>query len=344
VAQQRSRPVYHARSHGGFAPDGADSFGPRGGGSPWDGDGDEWTGDTDPGAGDDPYGSPDGRDGLSSGGNSKTGDPYGSADGRDALLPGGKSKTGDPYGSPDRRDAFSSGSKSKSEDPYGETSGNFADGPHGDPRLAERNRRDSDVPGVPGGTQSKGPSREGATPGKPGGSGGGQHSSERPESNSPNGAPHATDSQSVSAPHGTPKAKPQSMATTRGSDWGLPASAGRSVAATRPIRVLCYPDRLVIVPETQGQRPREIPLQAQTGDSMDELVSAVWEHMKSWGKAGNKLYWRPLLSIDIQPGGQARYAEIEALLTDSGIDVQRRQPRAAPRQDSRPAMRQPFRQ
>jgi hypothetical protein len=66
--------------------------------------------------------------------------------------------------------------------------------------------------------------------------------------------------------------------------------------------------------------------------------------MKSWGTAGNRLYWRPLLSIDIQPGGQDRYAEIEALLADSGIDVQRRQPRAAPRQYSRPAMRQPIRQ
>ena len=74
---------------------------------------------------------------------------------------------------------------------------------------------------------------------------------------------------------------------------------------------------------------------------MDELVSAVWDHMQMWGKAGKGLYWRPELSMDVKPGAQARYAEIEALLAESGLDVRQRSQRAA----NRPAapVRRPLR-
>jgi hypothetical protein len=76
---------------------------------------------------------------------------------------------------------------------------------------------------------------------------------------------------------------------------------------------------------------------------MDELVSSVWEHMRSWGTAGRRLYWRPLLSMQVQPGGAARYAEIEALLADSGIDVEQRQPRATPGRTGTTPLRRPIR-
>ena len=133
--------------------------------------------------------------------------------------------------------------------------------------------------------------------------------------------------------------KPHSIASTRGHGWGLPQSGIGAVAATRPILIDCYPDRLVIVPESQGQAPKEIRLQAQIRDSMDELVSAVWEHMQAWGKAGRGLYWRPALTIDVKPGAAGRYAEIEALLADSGLDVEQRHPRALRRSGTRPPTR-----
>ena len=71
---------------------------------------------------------------------------------------------------------------------------------------------------------------------------------------------------------------------------------------------------------------------------MDEFVSDVWQHMKAWGIAGKGLYWRPTLLMDIQPGAADRYAEVKALLEDSGLDVHEQVPRRPPRR-SRPPKR-----
>jgi hypothetical protein len=51
--------------------------------------------------------------------------------------------------------------------------------------------------------------------------------------------------------------------------------------------------------------------------------------MKSWGIAGKGLYWRPTLLMEVKPGAADRYAEVKALLDDSGLDVHERQPHAA---------------
>lgn len=117
---------------------------------------------------------------------------------------------------------------------------------------------------------------------------------------------------------------PQSMAATRGSGWGLSQSSSRAIGASRPILVQCYANRLVIVPEARGEKPREIMLGARTQDSMDELVSGVWDHTKSWGTAGRGVFWKPTLVLDVAPGADVRFQEIQALLDGSGLDVERR--------------------
>ena len=130
-------------------------------------------------------------------------------------------------------------------------------------------------------------------------------------------------------PKGSHK-KPRSMASTRGEDWGLPGSKLNAIAASRPILVRCYPDRLVVMPESRGQAPREVKLGPHTADSMDELVSSVWDTMQVWGKAGRGMYWRPTLAVDIAPGAETRFEEVKALLADSGLDVEQRRPPARP--------------
>jgi hypothetical protein len=121
--------------------------------------------------------------------------------------------------------------------------------------------------------------------------------------------------------------KHNSMAKSRGRDWGLPESGPAAVAATRPIAVECYNDHLIIVPEASNEVPREIRLGANTQESMDELVSNVWQHMKGWGIAGKGMCWRPTLWVDVKPGAADRYADMKALLAESGLDVRERQPR-----------------
>lgn len=360
VAKARSRPVYRARAHGGFAPvGGSGSPGLGGGGNGgWDDFAGEWA------------------DGGSDGGDSFAD----SAGSRGATSPGDGSGLTDPYGDPqgiagDRQpggygDSRGAGGE-KQQGPYGdsqhriaghgppgwpgrENPDGFSDASYGEPTPGATGRGRGHAEGAEAGPGGEAEAAEaGAEPtfaqsqSQPGNPSGGASGSAASQANPPsglagqamqspadvphvgggNGPPSHSDTctaQQIAAIHG----KPHSMASSRGSDWGLPESSPGAVAATRPILVECYADRLVLLPASRGLPPKEIRLAARTEDSMDELVSAVWDHMKSWGTAGRGLYWRPMLSMNVQPGGAERFAQIQALLADSGLDVHRRERRA----------------
>jgi hypothetical protein len=130
-------------------------------------------------------------------------------------------------------------------------------------------------------------------------------------------------SPSISAqiPHGK---QPRSVASERGRDWGLPGASQNSTPISRPIVVRCEENRLTIVPDDNRSLPRHIKLGYRTEDSVDALVSGVWDHMKGWGLAGRGMYWRPSLVMEVEPNAVARFGELQALLADSGLDVQMR--------------------
>ncbi len=129
-------------------------------------------------------------------------------------------------------------------------------------------------------------------------------------------------------PDGTQKRerdpKPKPLADRRGENWGLPNAARGSVGITRPIRVRCSSNRLEILPESEGAASQAITLGTRTEDAIDGFVSALWEHMTAWGIAGRGMYWRPVLHIEVTPDAEFRYADLKALLDDSGILVERK--------------------
>lgn len=131
-------------------------------------------------------------------------------------------------------------------------------------------------------------------------------------------APDSGDSPGKAA---CPFGQPPCLAKVRGRNWGLPNAAKASVPITSPIRIDCYPDRLVLVPERGLGRPRTIVLGPRTEDSVDELVSNVWDYMERWGSAGNGMYWRPVLTFHVAPNAYRRYTDLEALLDQSGLMV-----------------------
>ncbi|HOM16474.1 MAG TPA: hypothetical protein PLQ00_04055, partial [Thermoguttaceae bacterium] len=112
------------------------------------------------------------------------------------------------------------------------------------------------------------------------------------------------------------------LRSLRGRNWALPEATDKAIPITRPIPVQCYSDRLVIGPD--GERRKEIPLGAQSLESVDELVGAIWEQVESWGIAGRGMYWRPVLSVQVAPGAEGRFQELQTLLEDSGVLVERR--------------------
>ena len=113
------------------------------------------------------------------------------------------------------------------------------------------------------------------------------------------------------------------MAAKRGADWGLRDAARGSVGVTRPIRVECYADRLVVVSDRSPADNKVIALGPRTASSIDTFVSAVWEHME-WGMAGRGMYWRPVLQVYVAPDAEQRFAELSALLEGSGLTVERK--------------------
>jgi hypothetical protein len=121
-----------------------------------------------------------------------------------------------------------------------------------------------------------------------------------------------------------PHERPQSLAERRGEDWGLRDAARGSVGVTRPIRVECYADRLVILSDRNPAENKVVPLGPRTAASIDTFISETWVHIESWGIAGRGMYWRPVLQVAVAPDAEERFSDLTALLEGSGLTVKRR--------------------
>jgi hypothetical protein len=120
--------------------------------------------------------------------------------------------------------------------------------------------------------------------------------------------------------------QPDSLADHRGRNWANKnANDDRAKEAIVPVKLVCDSEHLALVPERgSGREVRVIKLGESTSDSVNELVDAVWDHVESWGTAGHGNYWRPKLVFQIEPGGEQRFADLQALLKNSGFDVEGR--------------------
>ena len=116
----------------------------------------------------------------------------------------------------------------------------------------------------------------------------------------------------------------KSLAKTRGRNWGLPDASPRSTPLVQPIRIECYPDRLVVVAQEGRAGGKIIPLGPATEASIDAFVSAIWSHMETWGIAGSNMYWQPVLNVYVGVGAEQRFADLQALLKDSGLAVEKK--------------------
>lgn len=122
------------------------------------------------------------------------------------------------------------------------------------------------------------------------------------------------------------KGKGRSATAGRGQNWGLPGAQGRLTAVTRPIRVACLSDRLVLLPERGEDRaPKEIRVSPEiTTAEVDAFVDAVQKQMQSWGLAVADGFWKPTLHVEVARGAEERFNELQTALRGSGIDVQRK--------------------
>jgi hypothetical protein len=135
---------------------------------------------------------------------------------------------------------------------------------------------------------------------------------------SASGAPGGTQS------FGSPIA---SLADRRGKDWAIPPHHATQTAYRRPVRVVCQKEALVLMPEAgQNDPPQVFPFHGDMTATVDQFVAALRTRISSWGLAPLGGYWKPQLIADVAPDAQPQYALLEALLEDSGIDLQRNVP------------------
>ena len=114
-------------------------------------------------------------------------------------------------------------------------------------------------------------------------------------------------------------------------DWALRNANRHAAAISRPIRVDCFLDRIVLLPEAGhhvpmvGSEPRVILCDNGGRRDADKLVAAVWEIMDTWGMAGRETYWRPILNFYVVPGAEPRMLDLTRSLEGSGLVIERKQ-------------------
>lgn len=113
----------------------------------------------------------------------------------------------------------------------------------------------------------------------------------------------------------------QSRQTTRGKNWAIRNANPGMIPIRRKIQIMIRNDALVILPESAGAAGKEFAFDASTDDAYDELLSAIDKRIQDWGMAGQGLYWRPVIELQIAPDGDGRVDRLVQLLEHGGAEV-----------------------
>lgn len=92
----------------------------------------------------------------------------------------------------------------------------------------------------------------------------------------------------------------------------LPEPPVGAVGITRPIRVECYEDRLVLPRQGTRLDAVVIPFGASTADAIEPLLTALAADYETWGDAGRGMYWQPVVEVWVDPQARGRFAELKA--------------------------------
>ncbi len=114
----------------------------------------------------------------------------------------------------------------------------------------------------------------------------------------------------------------QSLAKTQGDNWALPNAAEGAIAISRPVAATLDTAHFVLETE-RGQK--HVPIENGSVDlAIEPIVAEIWKVIKGWGIAGTGVYWKPTVHVKVQPGAEAMFEEISALMKNSGLDIKRR--------------------
>jgi hypothetical protein len=123
------------------------------------------------------------------------------------------------------------------------------------------------------------------------------------------------------------KSTEKPIARKKGANWALPNYTQQATGITRPIRIRIEADRMLIVPERGDRRAaRVVKIENSMSKATENLVSQIWNEVDGWGIAVSNGYWKPILNVEVAPGQDQAFADLQALLEGSGLEVRRRSP------------------
>ncbi len=108
-------------------------------------------------------------------------------------------------------------------------------------------------------------------------------------------------------------------------NWALPERVAniQGTKMVRMIRVECFADRLVLVPE--GGRGSTNFYDFSDGDlrrAALELATDIHDRVDRWGAGMPGGRWHPVVNVVVAPGGEIRFQQLSRLMEGSGIEFQ----------------------
>ena len=112
----------------------------------------------------------------------------------------------------------------------------------------------------------------------------------------------------------------QNLANSRGANWALPTQTDGATGYVRPVTVVSSANTLTI--RNVAGEVVAIPINENPTQAIDKMVNIIWQRIDSWGIAGSSAYWKPNLSVVVEPGSEHRFNMLKQMLDGSGLGVE----------------------
>ncbi|MDA8744193.1 hypothetical protein N9N28_06125 [Rubripirellula amarantea] len=107
-------------------------------------------------------------------------------------------------------------------------------------------------------------------------------------------------------------------------EWALPRNvAGMNGSSiVRTMKAQSHEDRFVLLGTNRGE-PTEVfgVFNNDPRRAILEMATAVRDRVDRWGVALPGGRWQPQLEVEVLPGGETRFTQLQRLMQDSGVDV-----------------------
>lgn len=115
------------------------------------------------------------------------------------------------------------------------------------------------------------------------------------------------------------------IAARKGRGWAWSHGPPSQTSVTRSIRMQCLEDRWVILADSGKVSDPSVTITYDQPPQVraEKLAKVVSDRVNQWGIALSGGYWKPTLDVDVAPGAEWRFSQLEQLLSGSGLEVRK---------------------